>query len=48
MKNPRDIIKRPVITERSTEMMADKNMCSKLKSALTKRKSSKRSNKFSK
>ncbi|MVP02255.1 MULTISPECIES: 50S ribosomal protein L23 [Paenibacillus] len=24
MKNPRDIIKRPVITERSTEMMADK------------------------
>ncbi|WP_372008886.1 50S ribosomal protein L23 [Paenibacillus chitinolyticus] len=24
MKNPRDLIKRPVITERSTEMMADK------------------------
>lgn len=24
MKNPRDIIKRPVITERSSEMMADK------------------------
>ncbi|WP_102349414.1 50S ribosomal protein L23 [Bacillus sp. Marseille-P3661] len=24
MKDPRDIIKRPVITERSTELMADK------------------------
>ncbi|GLI10378.1 MULTISPECIES: 50S ribosomal protein L23 [Paenibacillus] len=24
MKNPRDIIKRPVITERSSEMMAEK------------------------
>ncbi|UUZ82129.1 50S ribosomal protein L23 [Paenibacillus sp. P26] len=24
MKNPRDIIKRPVITERSSEIMADK------------------------
>ncbi|GIP41495.1 50S ribosomal protein L23 [Paenibacillus sp. J31TS4] len=24
MKNPRDIIKRPLITERSSEMMADK------------------------
>lgn len=24
MKNPRDIIKRPVITERTAEMMADK------------------------
>ncbi|AEI46014.1 50S ribosomal protein L23 [Paenibacillus mucilaginosus] len=24
MKNPRDIIKRPIITERSSEMMADK------------------------
>ena len=24
MKDPRDIIKRPVITERTTEMMADK------------------------
>ncbi|WP_281884028.1 50S ribosomal protein L23 [Paenibacillus sp. YYML68] len=24
MKNPRDIIKRPIITERTSEMMADK------------------------
>ncbi|CAG7656698.1 50S ribosomal protein L23 [Paenibacillus allorhizosphaerae] len=24
MKNPRDIIKRPIITERSSEMMSDK------------------------
>ncbi len=24
MKNPRDIIKRPIITERTAEMMADK------------------------
>jgi large subunit ribosomal protein L23 len=24
MKNPRDIIKRPIITERSSELMADK------------------------
>lgn len=26
MKDPRDIIKRPVITERSTDLMAEKNI----------------------
>lgn len=30
MKDPRDIIKRPVITERSTELMTEKNIRSKL------------------
>ncbi len=30
MKDPRDIIKRPVITERSTELMGEKNIRSKL------------------
>ena len=27
MKDPRDIIKRPVITEQTTELMADKTLC---------------------
>jgi large subunit ribosomal protein L23 len=30
MKDPRDIIKRPVITERSTDLMTEKNIRLKL------------------
>ena len=46
MKNPRDIIKRPVITERTSDLMAMKKYVFEVDLRATKRKSNKPSNRF--